>query len=103
MKAGPSTTARISRPATVAVRVLLPTVLGLQPVGATQRMTVARKVMMQRRTKVIGAIARLMAFVHGRCRDANDPAQRPPPETPGRLQESPTNYPNRLIARRCGG
>ncbi len=28
--------------------------------------------------------------------------QRPPPETPGRLQESQTNYPNRPTAQRGG-
>lgn len=33
----------------------------------------------------------------------NDQAQRPPPETPGRLQQSRTNYPNRPTAQRGGG
>jgi hypothetical protein len=33
----------------------------------------------------------------------NDQAQRPPPETPGRLQQSLTNYPNRRTAQRGGG
>ena len=33
----------------------------------------------------------------------NDQAQRPPPETPGRLQESLPNYPNRPTAQRGGG
>src|SRR5262245_48555377 len=33
----------------------------------------------------------------------NDKAQRPPPETPGRLQESLTNHPNRPAAQRGGG
>ena len=32
-----------------------------------------------------------------------DQAQRPPPETPGRLQQSRTNYPNRPTAQRGGG
>jgi len=34
---------------------------------------------------------------------ANDQAQRPPPETPGRLQESRTKYLNRPTARQGGG
>jgi hypothetical protein len=34
---------------------------------------------------------------------ANDQAQRPPPETPGRLQQSLTNYLNRPTAQRGGG
>jgi len=34
---------------------------------------------------------------------ANDQAQRPPPETPGRLQQSRTNYPNRPTDKRGGG
>jgi hypothetical protein len=33
----------------------------------------------------------------------NDQAQRPPPETPGRLQQSLTNYLNRPTAQRGGG
>jgi hypothetical protein len=33
----------------------------------------------------------------------NDQAQRPPPETPGRLQQSRTNYLNRPTAQRGGG
>jgi hypothetical protein len=33
----------------------------------------------------------------------NDQAQRPPPETPGRLQRSRTNYLNRPTAQRGGG
>jgi len=33
----------------------------------------------------------------------DDQAQRPPPETPGRLQESLTNYLNRPSAQRGGG
>jgi hypothetical protein len=33
----------------------------------------------------------------------NDQAQRPPPETPGRLQQSLTNYPNRPTDQRGGG
>jgi hypothetical protein len=33
----------------------------------------------------------------------NNQAQRPPPETPGRLQESLTNYPNGPTAKRGGG
>ncbi len=33
----------------------------------------------------------------------NDQAQRPPPETPGRLQQSRPNYLNRPTARRGGG
>ena len=33
----------------------------------------------------------------------NDPAQQLPPETPGRLQESVTNYPNGPAAQRGGG
>ena len=33
----------------------------------------------------------------------NDQAQRPPPETPGRLQLSLPNYPNRPTAQRGGG
>jgi hypothetical protein len=32
-----------------------------------------------------------------------DQAQRPPPETPGRLQQSLPNYPNRPTAQRGGG
>jgi hypothetical protein len=33
----------------------------------------------------------------------NDQAQRPPPETPGRLQQSLTNHLNRSTAQRGGG
>jgi hypothetical protein len=33
----------------------------------------------------------------------NDQAQRPPPETPGRLQQPLTNCPNRPTAERGGG
>jgi hypothetical protein len=33
----------------------------------------------------------------------NDQAQRPPPETPGRLQQSLTNYLHRPTAQRGGG
>jgi hypothetical protein len=33
----------------------------------------------------------------------NVQAQPPPPETPGRLQESLTNYPDRPTAQRGGG
>jgi len=32
-----------------------------------------------------------------------DQAQRPPPETPGRLEKPLTNYPNRPTAKRSGG
>jgi hypothetical protein len=34
---------------------------------------------------------------------SNDRAQRPPPETPGPLQQSLTNYLNRPTAQRRGG
>ncbi len=34
---------------------------------------------------------------------SNVQAQRPPPETPGRLQHSLRNYPNRPTAQRGGG
>jgi hypothetical protein len=33
--------------------------------------------------------------------EVNDSAQRPPPDTPGRLQQSLTNYPNRPAAQRA--
>ena len=38
-----------------------------------------------------------------RAMPPNDQAQRPPPETPGRLQQSLTNCPNRPTAQRGGG
>ncbi len=38
-----------------------------------------------------------------RSKRPNDQAQRPPPETPGRLQQSLTNYLNRPTAQRGGG
>jgi hypothetical protein len=41
--------------------------------------------------------------LHGVVERPNDQAQRPPPETPGRLQESRTNYLNRPPAQRGGG
>ena len=42
-------------------------------------------------------------FVGDARMTANDQAQRPPPETPGRLQQSRTNYLNRSTAQRGGG
>jgi hypothetical protein len=42
-------------------------------------------------------------FVHIGGLSPNDQALRPPPETPGRLQQSRTNYLNRPTAQRGGG
>jgi hypothetical protein len=46
---------------------------------------------------------RSFANVRGVIIAAYDETQRPPPETPGRLQQSLTNYPNRPTAERGGG
>ena len=46
----------------------------------------------------------LSLFINGGgVKWSNDQAQRPPPETPGRLQQSLPNYLNRSTARRGGG
>jgi hypothetical protein len=44
----------------------------------------------------------LLESTHG-ARWPNDQAQRPPPETPGRLKQSLPNYLNRPTAQRGGG
>jgi hypothetical protein len=54
MKAPPSMTARISRPATIAVRMLVPVVLGLQPVGEKQRKAANKRAAMGRRILFMG-------------------------------------------------
>ena len=43
------------------------------------------------------------AIERAKLKAPNDQAQRPPPETPGRLQQSLTNYLNRPPAQRGGG
>ena len=49
------------------------------------------------------SIADELSAVHSARIGLTTQAQRPPPETPGRLQQSRTNYLNRPTAQRGGG